>query len=138
MIVRAVIEVAIIIAALWAVFVAVLFLIRPDDGLARESMRVLPDTLRLVRRLAADRTLGTGIRVRLWLFLGYLLLPIDLIPDVLPVIGYADDVIVLSLVLRSVVRHAGVTAVREHWPGTPDGLQVLSRLCRLELAWPQG
>ncbi len=62
MIVRAVIEVAISIAALWAVFVAVLFLIRPDDGLARESMRVLPDTLRLVRRLAADRTLGTGIR----------------------------------------------------------------------------
>ncbi len=70
--------------------------------------------------------------MRLWLLLGYLLLPIDLIPDFLPVIGYADDVIVLALVLRSVVRHAGVTAVREHWSGTPDGLQVLGRLCLSE------
>jgi uncharacterized membrane protein YkvA (DUF1232 family) len=68
------------------------------------------------------------VRVRLWLLLGYLAMPIDLVPDVIPVIGYADDAIVVALVLRSVVRRAGPDAVVRHWPGTPDGLAAVQRL----------
>ena len=45
------------------------------------------------------------------------------------VIGYADDVIVVALVLRSVVKGAGPDAVAEHWTGTPDGLALVKRLC---------
>lgn len=136
MILRGLVVGAISIVVLWLAFVMVVFTIRPDGGLARQGMRVLPDTVRLVRRLATDRKLGAGIRLRLWLLLAYLLSPIDLVPDFLPVIGFADDVIILAFVLRGVVRRAGVTAVREHWPGTPEGLQVLGRLCRLELDCP--
>jgi uncharacterized membrane protein YkvA (DUF1232 family) len=55
------------------------------------------------------------------------------VPDFIPVIGYADDAIILSLVLRSVIKRAGGEAVRAHWPGTPDGLATLSRLCRLPI-----
>lgn len=72
-----------------------------------------------------------GVRWRLWLLLGYLLLPIDLVPDFLPVIGYADDVVVLALVLRSVVRRAGPQALERHWPGTPAGLALVRRLAGL-------
>jgi uncharacterized membrane protein YkvA (DUF1232 family) len=68
------------------------------------------------------------VRVRLWLLLGYLALPIDLIPDFVPVLGYADDAVIVALVLRSVVRRSGVDAVQRHWPGTPDGLRALLRL----------
>jgi uncharacterized membrane protein YkvA (DUF1232 family) len=89
---------------------------------------VLPDVLRLIRRLAADDTQPRGIRVRLALLLAYLALPIDLIPDFFPVLGYADDAIIVTLVLRNVVRRAGVDAVREHWPGTDAGFGVLTRL----------
>ena len=94
----------------------------------REALRLLPDLVRLVRRLAADRTLPRAVRVRLGLLLGYLLCPVDLVPDVIPVVGYADDAVLVVLVLRSVVRRAGPEAVERHWPGTPEGLAAVLRL----------
>ena len=63
--------------------------------------------------------------------LGYLALPFDLVPDVIPVLGWADDAIVVALVLRSVVRRAGPEALARHWPGSPEGLAALRRLARL-------
>ena len=90
--------------------------------------------LRLVRRLAADRTLPRGIRVRLVLLLVYLASPIDLIPDVIPVIGYADDAVIVALVVRSVTRRAGPQSLARHWPGTPAGLAAVSRLAGLPAA----
>ncbi len=115
----------------WLVLVAVLWTARPDEMRARELLRLLPDVLRLVHRLAGDRTLPRGVRVRLWLLLVYLAVPIDLVPDFVPVLGHADDAIVVALVLRSVVRRSGAAAVERHWPGTPDGLAALRRASRL-------
>jgi uncharacterized membrane protein YkvA (DUF1232 family) len=93
----------------------------------REMLRLLPDLLRLLKRLASDRTLPRGVRVRLWLLLAYLAMPIDIIPDFIPVIGYADDAIIVALALRSVARRAGVKALEQHWPGTPGGLAAVLR-----------
>jgi uncharacterized membrane protein YkvA (DUF1232 family) len=115
----------------WLVLMAVLWTTRPDEMRARELLRLLPDVLRLVRRLAGDGTLPRGVRVRLWLVLVYLAVPIDLVPDFVPVLGHADDAIVVALVLRSVVRRAGAAAVERHWPGTPEGLAALRRATRL-------
>jgi uncharacterized membrane protein YkvA (DUF1232 family) len=47
------------------------------------------------------------------------------------VLGYADDAIIVTAVLRGVVRRAGIGAVRAHWPGTDDGFVALSRLTGL-------
>lgn len=116
---------------LWFALVLVLWATRPDELRLRELLRLLPDVVRLVRRLAADRALDRGVRVRLWLLLGYLALPFDLVPDVIPVLGWADDAIVVALVLRSVVRRAGPEALDRHWPGSPEGLAALRRLARL-------
>ena len=112
----------------WLALVTAVIVICPRRGSLRQAFRLLPDALRLVRRLASDRTLPRGIRVRLALLLAYLALPVDLIPDVIPVIGYADDAIIVIAVLRSVVRRAGIDPVRAHWPGTEDGFSVLMRL----------
>ncbi|MDA2806049.1 YkvA family protein [Nocardiopsis suaedae] len=118
--------------AVWAALVIGLLALRPRGGLLKEAVRLLPDVLRLVRRLAADRGLPRGVRVRLWLLIAYLALPIDLVPDVVPVLGHADDAIITAAVLRSVVRRAGAGAVRAHWPGTDDGFAALSRLTGLD------
>ena len=115
----------------WLALLIALLLIRPEGALLAEAIRLLPDLLRLLRRLAADPALPRGVRVRLALLLVYLALPIDLIPDFLPVIGYADDAIIVAFVLRSVVRRAGIQAVRAHWPGTGDGFAALARLTGL-------
>ena len=115
----------------WLALVLALVIVRPRGGLLREALRVLPDVLRLVRRLAADKTLPRGVRIRLGLLLAYLAIPIDLIPDFIPVLGYADDAIIVTAVLRGVVRRAGIEAVRAHWPGTDDGFAAVSRLAGL-------
>jgi uncharacterized membrane protein YkvA (DUF1232 family) len=113
---------------LWLGLLALLWWRRPDDVTVRDALRLLPDLLRLVRRLAADRSLPRSVRLRLWMLLGYLLFPLDLVPDVLPVIGYADDAVLVAWVLRSVVRRAGDDALTGHWPGTATGLAVVRRL----------
>jgi uncharacterized membrane protein YkvA (DUF1232 family) len=69
--------------------------------------------------------------MRLLALLVYLVLPIDLVPDLLPVVGYADDVVVVLWALRSVVRRAGPEVLDRHWPGTPEGLGTLKRLAGL-------
>ena len=102
-----------------------------DRAALGEGMRLLPDVIRLLRRLAADRSVPRGVRIRLGLLLGYLLMPIDLVPDFLPVIGYADDAIIVAIGLRSVVRAAGPEVIAAHWPGTDTGLTVLHRLAGL-------
>ena len=118
----------------WLILLAVLWAARPDELTARGALRLLPDVIRLVRRLAADRSLPRGVRVRLWLLLGYLLMPIDLVPDFIPVPGYADDVVVVAWALRSVVRRAGGEALDRHWPGEPAGLAVVRRVAGIDSA----
>lgn len=116
---------------LWAALLITLAIGRPDDLSLRDALRLLPDVVRLLRRLATDTTIPPGARVRLWLLLAYLAVPFDLVPDFIPVLGYADDAIIVAIALRSVTRHAGTGAIERHWPGTPDGLAAVRRLARL-------
>jgi uncharacterized membrane protein YkvA (DUF1232 family) len=131
--VRLLVAVAIGLAAFWLALVVALLVARPRGALLREAVRLLPDTLRLLKRLATDGTLPRGVRVRLWLLFAYLAVPFDLVPDFIPVLGYADDAILVVLVLRSVVRRAGPEAVRRHWTGTADGLAALARAAGIAL-----
>jgi uncharacterized membrane protein YkvA (DUF1232 family) len=131
-----VVTVALGLALTYVVLLGALLVARPKGNLLGEALRLLPDVLRLVRRLADDAGVPRAARVRLWLLLGYLAIPIDLVPDFVPVVGYADDAIIVSLVLRSVVRRAGAPVVRRHWPGTDNGLAALGRLTGLQLSEP--
>ena len=115
----------------WLGLIVSLLVIRPKGNLLRESMRILPDLIRLLKNLATDSALPRGVRVRLALLMAYLALPIDLIPDFIPVLGYADDAIIVVFVLRSVVRKVGLDPLRGHWPGTADGFAALCRLAGL-------
>ncbi len=100
----------------------------PDLLTMRAAARLVPDVLRLVKRLASDHALPWTIRLRLVALIGYLAMPFDLVPDFLPVIGYADDALVIALVLRSVVKSAGPAALDRHWPGSAQGLRLVKRL----------
>ena len=125
-----------IVAGILLAYTALLFLLwlyarrHPESVTMKDALRLLPDLLRLIRRLAADRTVAVGVRVRLVLLLAYLLSPIDLVPDFIPVIGYADDAVIVALVLRSVIKRAGEDAVRRHWPGSPAGLDIILQAAR--------
>ena len=122
---------------LWVVLVLALWVGRPDELGLRDALRLLPDVVHLLRRLATDSALPRGVRLRLWLLLGYLAMPFDLVPDFIPVIGYADDVVIVAVALRAVVRHAGMGALERHWRGTPDGLAAVCRVAGLSRSQPQ-
>jgi uncharacterized membrane protein YkvA (DUF1232 family) len=115
----------------WVGLAVALWVLKPDEIGIADLLRLLPDVLRLLKRLAADPQLPRRIRVVLAGLLIFLASPIDLIPDFIPVLGYADDVIITALVLRWVARTASPTVLATHWPGTPDGLTALCRLCGL-------
>jgi uncharacterized membrane protein YkvA (DUF1232 family) len=117
---------AVLVALLWRVYRH-----EPDVDVLRAALRLLPDLVRLLRGLAADPALPRGVRVRLVLLVGYLVSPLDLVPDVVPVIGYLDDAVLVALALRSVVRRAGPDALRRHWSGSAEGLRAVQRLAGL-------
>src|SRR5947209_15326356 len=96
-----------------------------DPATIADALRLVPEVIRLIRRLAQDPTLPRGVRIRLTFLVAYLISPIDLIPDFIPVVGYADDAIIVAWVLRSVTRAAGPEALDRHWSGTPDGLRAV-------------
>lgn len=130
---RIIVGIAVTIAATWVLLLVAVTVLRPRGMNLADAKRFVPDVIRLLKALASDNTLPRGVRRRLALLLAYLALPIDLVPDFLPVIGYADDVILVAVVLRSVIRAAGPTALDRHWSGNPAGLAVVRRLAGIRI-----
>lgn len=122
------------IVLLWAALILLLWREQrrhPERQSLGELLRIVPDVLRLLKRLVADRSVPIGVRVWLVVLLIYLVSPIDLIPDFIPVLGYADDALMVAIALRFATRHAGRAAIERHWLGTPQGLSALLRLAGL-------
>jgi uncharacterized membrane protein YkvA (DUF1232 family) len=130
-VIRLLLALALALVATWVALLAALAIARPDGSTVADALKILPETIRLVRRLARDQGLPRSVRRTLWLLTGYLIMPFDLVPDFIPVLGYADDAIVVAIALRRVVRSAGVEALERHWTGTPAGLVIIRRLAGL-------
>jgi uncharacterized membrane protein YkvA (DUF1232 family) len=113
------------------VLTLVLIVARPK-GLGWRGLTVFfPNVLRLMRGLYRDPDVPRSVRIRVWIAVVYNIQPINLIPDFVPVIGFADNVVVTAWALRSAVRRAGPDAVARHWPGTPEQFALLLRVARL-------
>jgi uncharacterized membrane protein YkvA (DUF1232 family) len=116
-----------VIFVLWAALLGLLLAAgRRDDAIA--VSRLISDCLVLFRRLLADERLPRSRKLILAALVGYLALPIDLVPDFLPVVGQLDDAILVVFTLRYVLRAAGPQLIAEHWPGPDASRDVLSRL----------
>jgi uncharacterized membrane protein YkvA (DUF1232 family) len=99
---------------------------------ARAWGGLVPDCVVLVRRLLADGGLGVRHRVLLIALVAYLALPVDLVPDVIPVAGQLDDALLVALVLRQIVRQAGPERIRSLWPGPATTRELVLRLAGAE------
>lgn len=96
-----------------------------------DLLRVYPDLLRLLVGLSKDRRVARPVRWRLLVAIAYNAQPINLIPDFIPVIGLADNVVVTAWAVRSAIRRSGAEVVLSHWRGSPASFMLLCRLCRL-------
>jgi uncharacterized membrane protein YkvA (DUF1232 family) len=82
----------------------------------------------LLRRLLGDERVPRKRKFVLVALVGYLLLPLDLVPDFIPVAGQLDDVIVAAAALRYALRSGGRQLLEEHWPGPPVSLNAVLRV----------
>jgi len=113
---------------LWAVLLVIFWLGRPKGVAAGELLRLVPDTLRLIRGLITDPAVPLDVRILLVGLLIWLISPIDLIPDFIPVLGSLDDVVVSVVALRYARRRLGIDDLRRRWAGTEAGFDTLTRI----------
>jgi uncharacterized membrane protein YkvA (DUF1232 family) len=114
-------------AAAYALFVLVLVLAGRRSA-ARALAGFIPDCALLLRGLIGDGRVPRRRKLILLALAGYLVLPIDLVPDFIPVAGQLDDVIVAALALRYALRSGGPELIREHWRGPDASLNVVLRI----------
>jgi uncharacterized membrane protein YkvA (DUF1232 family) len=126
--VNALVGIAIGLVALWAALLVLFFLLRPKDVALRELIAVVPDVLRLLRSLIRDGTIPADVRLVLVGLILWILSPIDLIPEFIPVLGPLDDVVVAVVAMRYVRRRLGIEDLRGRWQGSPDGFALLTRV----------
>jgi uncharacterized membrane protein YkvA (DUF1232 family) len=119
-----------VLAAVYAVAVLVLILAGRTVA-ARELALLVPNFVLLFKDLLRDPAVPRGPKVALAIGVVWLVSPIDLLPEFLPVLGPLDDAVVAALVLRYLVKHAGVDVVRAHWRGEPATLEVILRAARI-------
>ena len=114
----------------FAIYVAaVLWLVLAGRKVAAKELALLiPNLVVLFKDLLRDPAVPRGPKIVLAIGIVWLLSPIDLLPEFLPVLGPLDDAVVAALVLRYLVRHAGSDIVRGHWRGDPATIQTLLRL----------
>ena len=94
-------------------------------GVIREIAATVPALGKLLVRLVRDERIERKHRVGAGLALAYAVVPIDLIPDRIPVLGKVDDAAVAVLALTRLVEAAGEDIVREHWDASPESLDAV-------------
>jgi uncharacterized membrane protein YkvA (DUF1232 family) len=113
---------------LWAIALVVFWALRPKDVSAREILGLVPDVLRLLRSIIGDRSAPPDVRLVLVGLVAWIVSPIDLIPEFIPVLGPLDDVVVAIVAMRYVRRRVGVENLRMRWSGTDEGFALLLRV----------
>jgi uncharacterized membrane protein YkvA (DUF1232 family) len=93
--------------------------------LVKDAVLMLPNLVKLVARLLKDPRVPRRSKVALGLAAAYVASPIDLVPEFIPVLGWADDVIFILYAIDSLVERAGPQVVQEHWDGPGDLLGLI-------------
>lgn len=115
---RAAVVVVGVLGLSWGVLAVVARRLPP--GLMRDLFEFLPSAVALARRLWPDPRVPWRAKLAVGLAALWVISPIDLIPEFLPVIGPLDDVLVLVVALRYAARRVDPRVLREAWPGNPD------------------
>jgi uncharacterized membrane protein YkvA (DUF1232 family) len=106
--------------------------ISPDGGasvqlrrLVRDGASSAPNLLKLLGRLMKDPRVPRRTKLVVGAALAYVVSPVDLIPEVIPVVGVADDLLIVAFAVNHLVHVAGEEVVLEHWDGPRDLLELI-------------
>jgi uncharacterized membrane protein YkvA (DUF1232 family) len=131
--VRLLLEIACVIFALWVLsWVAmVLFARHLPAGVLRDGAEFLPACVTTARRLRGHPAVPLRAKVALLIAIVWVISPIDLLPEFLPIIGPLDDVVAVVLLMRYAARAIPREVLNEAWPAEP---RVLDRVIGVQLA----
>jgi uncharacterized membrane protein YkvA (DUF1232 family) len=118
-----------VLLVVWLALVLALVLVGRRT-LARELATLVPNLTRLFAGLLRDPRVPLRAKLVLGATALYLAMPIDLVPDFIPVAGSLDDAIVAAFALRYIVGASSAEIVAEHWPGDPATLKRILWLAR--------
>ena len=101
----------------------------PDTrGKVKEAALALPNLVKLLSRLMRDPRVSARSKAMAAAALAYVASPVDLVPDLIPVLGKSDDVFVAIFAVHHLVRTSGEEVVVEHWDGNRDVLEFVNSL----------
>lgn len=118
--------------------------IAPREGSTPPQTRLLeyallaPRLLKLLWRLSRDPRVPPRAKATLVMLGAYLALPIDIIPDFVPGLGQADDLVITAFVLDQMLNRVPDEVVREHWDGDEDILEVVREVLDIATAFVPG
>ncbi len=101
----------------------------------KDLLLALPRLGRMLVSLAGDRDVPTAAKVVLAAVAVYLVSPVDLIPDFIPLVGYLDDVILAAVVLDGVLNFIDRPILLRYWPGSPASLERTAAVARRLARW---
>jgi uncharacterized membrane protein YkvA (DUF1232 family) len=104
--------------AVWLLAILILVIVGRKQQ-ARELAAAIPNLLVLFRGLLRDPRVPRGSKIWVLVAVIWIASPIDLVPEFIPVLGPADDLIVAALVLRHVLKRTDRSVLAEHWRGDP-------------------
>ncbi len=85
-----------------------------------EYLFLLPDLFILILRLIVEKRIPLRFRIFIGSIIGYLLLPIDIIPDFIPFIGYIDDLLIVVFGLNTILNDVDPSVLEQNWSGDRD------------------
>lgn len=116
--------------------------VRPDEvvqpgtaiqgrRLIQDTVLIVPNIVKLVGRLLADPRVPRRSKIALGAAAAYVASPIDLVPDIIPVVGWADDILFLLMAVDGLITRSGPEIVEEHWDGPVDILKLIEDVLSL-------
>ena len=110
----------------------------PRPTSLKEYALLVPRLARLVWRLSRDPRVPPRTKATLFIIAGYLVSPIDVVPDFIPGIGQIDDLVILAFALDQMLNRVPEEVVLEHWDGDEDVLQVVRQILDISTAYVPG
>jgi uncharacterized membrane protein YkvA (DUF1232 family) len=99
---------------------------RASNPAVDKAIAAIPNLTKLGYRLMRDPRVPVKQKAFLGAALAYMVSPVDIIPDFIPFLGRADDLVILAFALNAMFDAAGEALVQEHWDGTGDVLEIVS------------
>ena len=100
------------------------------SDVAMEGVLLLPNTVKLIGRMVRDPRVSVRRKIPIAAAIGYVVSPIDIIPDSILGFGLLDDSVVVSLALNGLLADTDPDIIREHWDGSIDALDIVISLMR--------